>query len=136
MSNAHLRFWPEHALPHLDVPATNLFYNAEVSAHRYPDKPSFIFYDTPISFAELHAEAKCLAGFLEQRCGVKAGDRVMLFMQNSPQFVLGNYAILRANAVVVPLNPMYQTHEVLRVARDAVRVTFPPMIRFCSSSES
>ncbi len=40
-------------------------------------------------------------------------------MQNSPQFVIAYYAILRANAVVVPLNPMYLTQEFLRCARDA-----------------
>src|SRR5258708_11226137 len=40
-------------------------------------------------------------------------------MQKSPQFVIAYYAILRANAVVVPLNPMYLTQEFLRCARDA-----------------
>ncbi len=40
-------------------------------------------------------------------------------MQNSPQFVIGYYAILRANAVVVPLNPMNLTREILRYAEDA-----------------
>jgi fatty-acyl-CoA synthase len=38
----------------------------------------------------------------------------VLFMQNSPQFVIAYYGILRANAVVVPLNPMYLTQEFLR----------------------
>jgi fatty-acyl-CoA synthase len=50
---------------------------------------------------------------------VRKGDRVLLFMQNSPQFVIGYYGILRANAVVVPVNPMYHTQEFLRTARDA-----------------
>ena len=40
-------------------------------------------------------------------------------MQNSPQFMIGYYGILRANAVVVPLNPMNLTQEILRYARDA-----------------
>ena len=40
-------------------------------------------------------------------------------MQNSPQFVIAYYAILRANAVVVPVNPMYLTREFLRCAQDA-----------------
>jgi fatty-acyl-CoA synthase len=44
-------------------------------------------------------------------------------MQNSPQFVIAYYAILRANAVVVPLNPMYLTQEYLRSARDAGATT-------------
>lgn len=103
----------------LIAPQTNLFYNAEVSAQRYPDKPFLIFYDTALTFAGLLDEATRLAGFLEQHCGVRKGDRVLLFMQNSPQFVIAYYGILRANAVVVPMNPMNLTQEVLRYAEDA-----------------
>ena len=119
MSDQHYKFWPEHSLRHLDLPATNVFYNLEVSARRRPDKPCLIYYDTRISFAEVLAEAQLLAGYLEKYCGVRKGDRVLLYMQNSPQFVIAYYAILRANAVVVPLNPMYLTQEFLRSARDS-----------------
>jgi fatty-acyl-CoA synthase len=119
MSEQHFKFWPDHSKHHLDSPGTNVFYNAEVSARRYPHKPSLVFYDTPITFAEVFDEAQLIAAYLEQRCGVRKGDRVLLFMQNSPQFVIAYYGILRANAVVVPLNPMYLTQEVLRCAKDA-----------------
>ena len=44
-------------------------------------------------------------------------------MQNSPQFVIAYYGILRADAVVVPLNPMNLTQEFLRCARDAGATT-------------
>jgi fatty-acyl-CoA synthase len=96
-----------------------VFYNLEVSARRRPDKPCLIYYDTRISFAQVFAEAELLAGYLAKCCGVRKGDRVLLYMQNSPQFVIAYYAILRANAVVVPLNPMYLTQEFLRSARDS-----------------
>lgn len=119
MSDRHFEFWPEHSQRHLDAPATNVFYNLEVSARRYPYKPGLIYYDTPIGFTEIHEAAQRIAGDLEQRCGVRTGDRVLLYMQNSPQFVIAYYGILRANAVVVPLNPMYLTAEILRCARDA-----------------
>jgi fatty-acyl-CoA synthase len=123
MSNAHFKFWPPHAMHNLIAPATNMFYNAEVSARRFPDKPFIVFYDTPVSFAAFHKEAERIGGFLEQRCGVRKGDRVLLLMQNSPQFMIGYYGILRANAVVVPLNPMNLTQEILRYARDADATT-------------
>jgi fatty-acyl-CoA synthase len=119
MSGQHFKFWPANAAHHLDAPATNVFYNAEVSARRYPHKPCLVYYDTPISFADVFDEAERIAGYLEQRCAVRWGDRVLLFMQNSPQFVIGYYGILRANAVVVPVNPMYLTQEFLRTAQDA-----------------
>ncbi len=47
------------------------------------------------------------------------GDRVLLFAQNSPQFVIGYYATLRANAVVVPVNPMNLTEELRHYVKDS-----------------
>jgi fatty-acyl-CoA synthase len=118
VANAHFKFWPSHAMHNLIAPATNMFYNAEVSARRFPNKPFLVYYDTLVSFAEFHNEAERIAGHLQQRCGVQKGDRVLLLMQNSPQFMIGYYGILRANAVVVPLNPMNLTQEILRYAQD------------------
>lgn len=123
MPNAHFKFWPAHAMHNLIAPATNLFYNAEVSARRYPDKAFLVYYDTQVSFAAFHNEAGRIAGYLQQECGVQKGDRVLLLMQNSPQFIIGYYGILRANAVVVPLNPMNLTQELLRYAKDAGAAT-------------
>jgi fatty-acyl-CoA synthase len=123
MSDQHFKFWPDHAMRHLEPPATNVFYNLEVSARRHPNKPGLVFYDTSIRYAEVFDEAGRIAGYLEQRCEVRKDDRVLLFMQNSPQFVIAYYGILRANAVVVPLNPMYLTQEFLRCARDAGATT-------------
>jgi len=119
MSTHHLAFWPVGQSQHLSAPQTNMFYNVEVSAARFPDKPYMLFYDTAISFAEFKDEAERIAGYLEQVCHVKRGDRVLLFMQNSPQFVLAYYGILRANAVVVPINPMYLEREMTTVLADS-----------------
>ncbi|TDV11562.1 long-chain fatty acid--CoA ligase [Paraburkholderia caballeronis] len=115
--------WPRHLASHLTLPETNLFYNAEVSAVRYPDKPFIVFYDTPVSFAEFKDEAERIAGFLQHECGVQAGDRVLLYMQNSPQWVIAYYGILRANAVVVPVNPMNLTDELAHYVEDSGATT-------------
>ena len=114
----HFAHWPR-ALPlHLTIPETHLFHNAEVSAARYPDKPFIVFYDTVITFREFRDECERIAGYLQNACGVKAGDRVLLCMQNSPQWILAFYGILRANAVVVPVNPMNRTEELRHYVRD------------------
>ncbi|HEY2145855.1 MAG TPA: long-chain fatty acid--CoA ligase [Steroidobacteraceae bacterium] len=118
MPKAHFKYWPSHAMHELIAPATNLFYNAEVCARRYPSKPYLVYYDTLVTFSEFHDEATCVAGYLQQKCAVANGDRVALLMQNSPQFMIGYYGILRANAVVVPLNPMNLTQEILRYIKD------------------
>jgi fatty-acyl-CoA synthase len=114
----HHAFWPRHLGHHLGAPETNLFFNVEVSAARYPHKPYLVYYDTAVTFSEFKRDTERLAGYLEQRCGVRKGDRVLLSMQNSPQFALAFYAILRANAVVVPINPMNLTEELRHHVED------------------
>lgn len=119
MSRKHFAFWPK-GVPHdISAPATNVFYNAEVAAQRYPNKPFTVFYGSALTYAEFKNEAERLAGFLQQDCAVACGDRVLLVMQNSPQFILAYYAILRANAVVVPINPMSVTAELEHYLQDA-----------------
>ncbi|MGH8626063.1 MAG: AMP-binding protein [Gammaproteobacteria bacterium] len=62
-------------------------------------------------YVALKREVDALAGFLQRRCAVERSDRVLLYTQNSPQFVIGYYAILRADALVVPINPMNLAEE-------------------------
>ncbi|HPU19360.1 MAG TPA: long-chain fatty acid--CoA ligase [Alicycliphilus sp.] len=119
MSKRHLAHWPRLLPQHLTLPATHLYRNLEVSAMRYPDKAALVFYDAAISYARLQDESERLAAHLQQRCGVRRGDRVLLYMQNSPQFVIGYYAILRADAVVVPVNPMNLSEELRHYVLDA-----------------
>lgn len=115
----HFAFWPRGVPRTLAVPETSLSYNVEVAATRHPDRPFLLWYESPLTFAEFRDETERLAGFLERECGVRKGDRVLLDMQNSPQFVIGYYAILRANAVVVPVNPMNLTAELRHLVADS-----------------
>ncbi|MFL6577133.1 MAG: long-chain fatty acid--CoA ligase [Povalibacter sp.] len=118
MSSKHFEFWPRGLPRDFTAPATHLFYNAEVAAARYPDKPFIIYYDTPITFGEFKEAVVRLAGALQER-GVRKGDRVLLVMQNSPQFVIAYYAVMRADAIVVPVSPMSVTAELDYYLRDS-----------------
>ncbi|MGD2139756.1 MAG: long-chain fatty acid--CoA ligase [Burkholderiales bacterium] len=119
----HLEVWPKHLPRHLTVPATTLGYNLDVSTTRYPEKPALVFYDNQISYARLHREVEAMAGYLQHECGVSKGDRVLLDMQNCPQFIIGFFAILRADAVVVPVSPMNVTDELVHYLADSGAVT-------------
>lgn len=125
MGNRHHAFWPPKVPHDLTLPQTSLWYNLEVSATRYPDKPCTVFYDSILSYRDFKQAAEQLAGYLQQAYGVKRGDRVALYMQNCPQFMIAFYAILRADAVVVPLNPMNVTTELAYMLQDSgARVLF------------
>jgi fatty-acyl-CoA synthase len=117
MQRPHHKFWPKR-LPHaLTPPATSLWDNLEISARRYPHKAALVFFGRVYSYQELRLAAERLAAQLHA-LGVRKGDRVMLDMQNCPQFVIAYFAILRANAAVVPVNPMNRAEELKHYIED------------------
>ncbi|WP_280153955.1 long-chain-fatty-acid--CoA ligase [Piscinibacter sp. XHJ-5] len=89
------------------------------SARRFPDKPAVRFYGSVLTYAELVRQAETLAGWLQGEAQVRQGDRVLLFSQNCPQFIVATYAVLRADAVVVPVNAMWTAEEVAHVIDDS-----------------
>src|SRR3954464_9451602 len=117
MDRPHYKFWPKR-LPHaLTPPATSLWDNLAISARRYPAKPAIVFFGRVLTYAQLQREAERLAARLHA-LGVHKGDRVLLAMQNCPQLVIAHFAILRANAVVVPVNPMNRAEELKHYIND------------------
>ncbi len=118
----HHASWPTRLPRELTVPATSLWFNLEVSAARYPDKPAYVFLGRALTYRDLKAQAEAVAGWLQGQ-GVKKGDRVLLFMQNCPQYAAAFYGVLRADAVVVPVNPMNRADEFTHYITDpAARV--------------
>ena len=113
----HFKIWPRRLPRALDVPETSLWLNVEVSAARFPHKPAYVFFGRELTYAELRSQAEALAGWLQAQ-GVGAGDRVAVFMQNCPQFAIALYGVLRANAVVVPVNPMNRAEELKHYLTD------------------
>lgn len=103
-------FYPKRVPKELTLPETTLIENLEISSRRYPDKTALNYYGKRISYRELYSEVLSLAGYLQAN-DVKKGDRILLYMQNSPQWIISFYAIARAGAVVIPINPMNTSEE-------------------------
>ncbi|MFJ4067208.1 AMP-binding protein [Pseudomonas sp. NPDC089996] len=115
----HYPHWPA-GVPHtMPVPGKHLFSLLEDSARQFPTQTALYYYGRRISYRELHKASLNLAGYLQQRIMIKRGDRVMLLMQNCPQFVIAYYAILRCDAVVVAISPMSSTQEIDHYRADA-----------------
>lgn len=114
----HLAHWPT-GVPHtLAVPDRNLFDHLAQYAISQPCKPAIEYYGRLINYQELYQGATRLAGYLQKRLNIHRGDRVLLLMQNCPQFAIAYYAILRCDAVVVALSPMSATDEIEHYATD------------------
>ncbi len=103
-------YWPIGVPRDIAAPRQSLWQNLADTATRIPQRTGLRFLDTALSWAEMQALAERVAGCL-RAAGVRRGDRVILFGQNSPQYILGYYAILRADAVAVPVNPMNKADE-------------------------
>jgi len=102
----------------IDYPKEPLFYFLEESARKYPDRACTIFKGAVISFKEMNERTDRIAAALADM-GVKKGDRVGIFMPNTPQFVEVYFGILKAGGVVVATNPLYTRPEIAGQASDA-----------------
>ncbi|MBI3161222.1 MAG: AMP-binding protein [Chloroflexi bacterium] len=102
----------------IEYPKAPLFHFLEEASHKYPDHACTIFNGAVISYREMNALTDHMAAALVE-LGVKKGDRVGIFMPNTPQFVIAYYGILKAGGVVVAVNPTYPPDEVLTPVNDA-----------------
>ena len=103
---------------HIDYPAIPLFQMLEDAARNYPESPCTIFKGAKISYREMNAITDQLAAGLAS-LGVKKGDRVGIFMPNTPQFVMAYFAALKVGGIVVAVNPLYSAREIEHQVNDA-----------------
>jgi long-chain acyl-CoA synthetase len=90
---------------------TNLATVLDAAAERFGDREFLVAGDRRLSFAEVARRAAALARQLVNS-GVAPGDAVALSCPNVPEFTIAYFAILRAGAVVVPLNVMLRPREI------------------------
>jgi long-chain acyl-CoA synthetase len=95
----------------IEYPPGPVFQFLENTAQKYPDHACTIFKGAVISYKEMNAITDHIAGALAAM-GVKKGDRVGIFMPNTPQFVMAYFGILKAGGVVVATNPLYTPPEI------------------------
>ena len=116
------RPWLSHydpGVPHqLDYPAVPVFYFLNEAARLCPERPCLIFKDETRSYREVAAQTDRLVAALSD-LGVRKGERLGIFMPNCPEFVLAYFAILKAGAVVVAINPLYTPPEIVHQVNDA-----------------
>ncbi|MEH7073361.1 long-chain-fatty-acid--CoA ligase [Neobacillus drentensis] len=89
----------------------NLNENLKNTATRFPNRTAYTFLSQSKTYEELNKLVDCAASGLSAK-GIRKGDRVALLLGNCPEFVIAYYGILRAGAVVVPINPAYTSGEI------------------------
>jgi long-chain acyl-CoA synthetase len=95
----------------VEVPLKSVSQAFDEATDRDPGRTAAVFYGRSISYRELREATDRLACALA-RLGVKKGDRVALYLVNSPQFIIAYFAALKCGAIVTPISPVYTSHEV------------------------
>lgn len=125
----------------LDYPKTPLFGLLDNAAAEYPDRAAIIFgavahklpgqplLDATLSYRALRDAVNHFANALAQM-GVKKGDRVAIYLPNSPQFAIAYYGALKAGAVIAPVNPIYTPRELEFILQDSGAETIVALSQF------
>ena len=86
--------------PYPEVP---LFSALDAAAAKYPGQTAILFLERGSTYRDLKERADRLAAGLA-RLGVRKGDRVCLYLPNCPEFIIGDWAVLKTGAAIVPVS--------------------------------
>lgn len=106
-----LKHYPASVPSELPLPQKSMIDLFEESVRRAGEAPAVHYFYETISYRRLNDWADRFATLLA-RWGVGPGDRVALYLQNNPQFLIAQYGAWKRGAIVVPLNPMFKEKEV------------------------
>jgi amino acid adenylation domain-containing protein len=108
------------------------------AARRFPDKPAIVCEGARQSYAELADRAAGLARELKRR-GLRRGERVVIFLQNSPETVVSLFGVLAAGGVFSVVNPSTKADKlayILNNARASALITEPRLAAVANEAAS
>ena len=119
---SEFRAWFKHydsQVPvHLSYPHLPLYSLLDESAARQPANPCSNFFGKRLTYRQIKELSDLFAASIRS-LDIRKGDRVILLLPNSPQFLIAYYGLLKAGAVVVPLNPLSTERELEFYLRDS-----------------
>lgn len=90
----------------------------EDSAKKFPGHTALIFFGKEVTYSELYNLADRFASSL-YKLGIRKGDRIGIYLPNSPQVVIVYYAVLKLGGIVVQINPLYVERELIHQIKDS-----------------
>ena len=110
--------YPAGVAPQGDYPAIPLWGLLQEAARAHPRRVAIVDGDERVTYERLWSSALAVAGWVHGK-GVRPGDRVLLRLRNSADFVCAFYGALRAGAIVVPASPESSANTFETLCRDA-----------------
>ncbi len=90
----------------------------EKQAEKHPDKTAIIFLGTEFSYSEIGESIKRFAAALYEM-GVREGEKMIIYIPNSPQWVIAWFGIQKAGGIAVPITPIYTSYDLQYIANDS-----------------
>jgi long-chain acyl-CoA synthetase len=122
-----LKYYDPQVPPHLTYPRIPLYGLLDETAIKYPTGPCTNFFGKRLTYQQIKELSDRFAASI-RRMGIRKGDRVVLLLPNSPQFIIAYYGLLKAGATIVPLNPLSAERELEFYLTDSeaeVAITIP-----------
>ena len=120
--------WPDNLPTAIEYPAVPLHGILRKAAREHGEKTAIIFHKE-ITYAELDDFSDRFSSALAL-LGVKKGDRVAVFLPNTPQFVIAYFGVLKAGAVVTAISPLHREREVQHQLADSEAETIVTLDKF------
>src|SRR5687767_5700904 len=99
------------------------------ASRNWPRRPALLFKGSTVTYRQFEEESDSLSAALVA-IGVKRGDRVALCLPNCPQFMIAEFAVWKAGAIVCPFNPTYTDREMAEALRATGAETLVVLNRF------
>lgn len=141
MDKVWLKRYEKGVPPTLTYPAIPVYEFLDEAADKHPQRPAIVFgavahklpgqplFDASMSYRDLREAVNRFANALIE-LGVKKGERVAIYLPNSPQFVIAYYGALKAGAVIAPVNPIYTPRELEFILKDSSAETIVALSQF------
>ena len=113
----------------IDIPKQNLIEMFRTVAAQHHDQPATFFKGKFKTYAEIETEVNKMANGL-RKLGIKKGDRVAVYLPNSPQFLVTFFAVQSLGAIFTAFNPLYSAREIKERLNDAQPKVFVTLDMF------
>jgi len=118
LSRPWLKYYPEGVSHDVEVPAKSVVDIFDQAALTYADNDAIVFYGTTLKYRQLKEYVDSFARALSD-LGISKGDRLIIYLLNSPQFIIAYFGALKAGATVTPVSPIYTSGELKHQVDDS-----------------
>jgi len=119
LTNMSTRYWPYKGPELNPFNFDNLVDLFDERCERFASRPAISESDQTITFSDLDAKSRNIAAYLQSLEGLAQGDRVAIMLNNSVEYAVISWGILRAGMVLVNTNPMYTQRELMHQFSDS-----------------